>query len=107
MVVRCAVEDDVTIRRIRFLVSRRLEVRKSGALRVIVTGGSIQLTACLIKCGAHVNGASGSRGETALMVAAKEGCGDVVKLRGADIDPVDEDGKDAVAWLSGTHPMIF
>lgn len=79
-------------------------------MRVIVTGASVQLTACLTKCGAHVNGALGSRGETALMVAAKEGYGDVVKLllnRGADFDSVDEDGKDAVPWRSGTDPMIL
>ncbi|KAI4256050.1 MAG: hypothetical protein L6R42_006430 [Xanthoria sp. 1 TBL-2021] len=100
MVVRCAVEDEVTMRRVRFLASRGVNVKESGALREVVEGGSLVLVACLLDCGADVNYTMGTRGKSPLMVAGTEGCEGVVRLlldRGAHVDAVDGYGRDAVA----------
>ncbi|KAI4234286.1 MAG: hypothetical protein L6R40_006832 [Gallowayella cf. fulva] len=100
MVVRCAAEDEVTMKRVRFLASRGVKVRESGALREVVQGGSVELTECLLDCGADVNGAMGPRGESPLIIAANEGYEDMVQVLlhlGADVNAVDGDGRKAVA----------
>ncbi|KAL8802309.1 MAG: hypothetical protein Q9182_003887 [Xanthomendoza sp. 2 TL-2023] len=100
MVVRCAVEDEVTMRRVKFLASRGVNVRDSAALREAVEGGSVELAGCLLECGADVNGVMGPRRRSHLMIAANEGYEAVVQMlldRGADVDAVDGEGKDAIA----------
>ena len=92
MVVRCAAEDEVTMNRVKFLASRGAKVRESGALTEVVKGGSVELTRCLLDCGADVNGAIGANEEKPLTVAVKEGYEDIVKVlldAGADVDAED------------------
>ena len=107
MVVNCAVEDDVTVRRVRFLGQRGVEVKRSGALRQVVEGGGRELAGCLLEVGADVDGVGrgregkeGREGEvTNLMVAAREGYVDLVRLLlewGADVVAVNGEGRDAV-----------
>ena len=98
MVVRCAVEDAVTLKRIHFLVSRGLIANDSMALQEIAAGGNVDIAKCLIDYGADADGAlaaaankghleivellSGHASETELLeavnVARKNGHGDVV-----------------------------
>lgn len=90
-VVRCAVDDQETVRRINFLVSRGARVRDSAALCAAVDGGSVELTTCLLDHGADVN-MSQPGGTPPLMLAAAQGYDDVVMLllkHGADVDSVD------------------
>ncbi|KAL8749751.1 MAG: hypothetical protein Q9184_006681 [Pyrenodesmia sp. 2 TL-2023] len=100
MVVRCAAEDEVTMKRLTSLASRGARVRQSGALREVVKGGSAELVECLLDCGADVNGVEEPGGPSPLLIAAHEGHQDVVRLlldRGADADAVDRHGRDAAA----------
>lgn len=72
MVVRCAVEDAITLKRIHFLVSRGLTVNDSMALQEIAAGGNVDIAKCLIDYGADADGA--------LAVAASKGHLKIVEL---------------------------
>ena len=100
MVVRCAVEDGRTLRRIHFLVSRGARVADSGALREAAAGGSIELASGLLDSGANVDAEADSEQTSPLMAAAGEGYDEMVRLlldRGANPEFVDRDGRDALA----------
>ena len=92
MVVNCAADDETTLQRIRFLVSR-------GA-RIAAAGGSCELASCLLDSGAAVDNVADLEESSSLMAAAGEGYGEMVRLllnRGANTELVDRDGRDAVA----------
>ena len=72
MVVRCAVDDGSTLRRIHFLVSRGLRIADSMALQEAVAGGNVEIATCLLDNGAST--------DDAVIVAAREGYLDVVQL---------------------------
>ncbi|KAL9601918.1 MAG: hypothetical protein Q9179_002705 [Wetmoreana sp. 5 TL-2023] len=98
MVVRCAVDDQTTLRRIRFLVPRGARIRDSGALCEVVAGGSIELATCLLDKGADVN-MSQCGSTPPLMLAAAQGYEEMVRLlldRGADVSSVDGEGRDSI-----------
>lgn len=100
MLVRCAVDDETTLQRIRFLVSRGARVAGSGALRAAAAGGSIELASCLLDSGADVDNVADAEETSSLMAAAGEGYEEMVRLlldRGANNELVNRDGKDAVA----------
>ena len=106
MVVNCAVDDDVIVKRVRFLASRGAEVERSGALRLMVAGGAEDIAAVLIKLGVDVNSLEtrkssrdAKKGESALMIAARLGSTSMVKLllqAGADVGIVNGEGRTAV-----------
>ena len=100
MVVRCAVDDETTLRRIRFLVSRGARVAGSGALRAAATGGSIELALCLLDSGSDVDNVADPEETSSLMAAAGEGYEEMVRLLldcGANTELVNRDDRDAVA----------
>ena len=100
MVVRCAVDDATTLKRIRFLVSRGVKAAGSTALREVVAGGSVVLASCLIDSGADVDDVVEPGKTSSLMVAASNGDQEMVELlldRGANVDLVDREGRDAIA----------
>ena len=100
MVARCAVGDVTTMARIRFLVSRGAKAAGSEALREAVAGESIELAACLLDSGAEVDDVVEPEKTSLLMVAARDGCQEMVELlldHGADIKLVDREGRDAIA----------
>ena len=100
MVVRCAVDDATTMRRIQFLVSRGANVADSGALREVVAGGSMELASCLLDSGADIDNVVDPEKTSSLMVAASKGYQELVELlldRGANTELVDREGRDAIA----------
>lgn len=100
MVVGCAVDDETTLQRIRFLASRGARVAGSGALRAAAAGGSIELASCLLDSGADVDTVADPEQTSSLTAAAGEGYEKMVRLlldRGANTELVDRDGRDAVA----------
>ena len=103
MVLRCAVDDATTLKRLRFLVSRGAKAAGSGALREAVAADNIALATCLPDSGTDVDGVVEPERTSLLMVAAREGYQDMVELlleRGADIELVDREGRDAIAIAS-------
>ena len=110
MVVRCAADDATTTQRLQFLASRGASAAGSAALQEVVAVDSVELAACLLKCGAEVDDAAGPRGTSSLMVAANMGYQDVVQLlldRGANVELVDSEGQmaEAIAQRRG-HDSI-
>lgn len=100
MVVRCAVDDDTTLQRLRFLVSRGAKAAGSGALREVVAADCVELASCLLDGGADVDDVVEPEKTSSLMVAASEGYQEMVKLlldRGADIELIDREGRNAIA----------
>ena len=100
MVVNCAVDDETTLQRVRFLISRGARAADSGALRAAAAGGSVELTSCLLDSGADVNNVADPEEIPSLTAAAGEGYEEIVRLllaRGANVDLVDRNGRDAVA----------
>ena len=100
MVVRCAVDDATTLRRLQFLVSRGAKTAGSGALREVVAADCIELASCLLDGGADVDDVVEPERTSSLMVAAGEGYEEMVKLlldRGADTETFDREGRNALA----------
>ena len=63
-------------------------------------GKSIELAACLLDSGAEVEDVLEPEKASLLMVAARDGCQEMVELlldHGADIKLVDREGRDAIA----------
>ena len=110
MVVRCAVDDATTLRRIQFLVSRGVEAAGSGALREAVAVDSAELASCLLDSGAEVDDVVDPEKTSPLMVAAGKGYQELAKLllsRGASTQLVSREGRDAVAMANGSgHDSI-
>ena len=75
MVVRCAVVDAVTRKRIKFLAERGVEVRESGALREVVKGPYGSLAKTLLEHGADANWVPEPGATTCLKIAASGGGG--------------------------------
>lgn len=110
MVVRCAVDDATTLRRIQFLVSRGVKAAGSGAFREAIAADNIELASCLLDSGAVVDDVVDPEKTSPLMVAAGNGYQELVKLllgRGASTQLVDREGRDAIAIASGSgHDSI-
>lgn len=100
MVVRCAVDDATTLRRLQFLISRGAKASGSGALREVVAADCIELASCLLDGGADVDDVVEPEKTTSLMVAASEGYEEMAKMlldRGANTELVDREGRNAKA----------
>ena len=80
MVVNCAVEDEVTMRRVRFLVDRGVKIEESMALREAVRGGAVELVKLLLECGADLKAVPTPQAMSSLAIAGEEGYKEIVDI---------------------------
>lgn len=72
LVVRCAVDDATTLRRIRFLVARGAKAAGSGAMWEAVAADSAELSSCLLDSGADPDDVVDPGKNSLLMIAARK-----------------------------------
>ncbi|PLB52481.1 ankyrin [Aspergillus steynii IBT 23096] len=103
--VRCDVDDDTVIKRIRFLVDRGAWVKGSGSLKAAAGLGRLDAVAFLIENGADVDDLGDESNEmyrnktSALLAAAENGHEGIVRLLvqfGANVNHKDDSGRSAV-----------